>query len=346
MRVRPNPRNLLTTLIALASWLSLGPAHGQGVLFYARTDGAVAGLSVPGGAEVKVVSAGAFAGANPGAGREIAFDPETRMLWYSATDNQIHSVHVDTLAAGPTIGNLPGAIIGGARHVYIDYAGRRLLATVTDGSVQMYDLATQQPAGMIPATFFTDGNVGAFRHFASDVRTGTLWYAATDGSFREMHPDTLTETGRIILFNVQTGANPGAFRHMVVDHLQNRLLYAVTDGSIASINLSTLTAGPQILGSNVFDGANPGAGRIITYDLAILKAAIARPPAGSQFTIDWQNLGAGYEYTVEFRDALDSGSWVPLPPVNQWPISGTSLSNIPTSTGTRFFRVVASMVSL
>jgi hypothetical protein len=341
------PAHFLRCLAAICTLLLLAGSsfstHAQGILFYARTDGAAAGLSVPDGNEVHVVPANVFTGANPGAAREIAFDPETRLLWYSATDNQIYSVNVDTQAAGPSISGIPGGIIGGARHVYIDYARRHLLATISDGSIQKYDLATQQSAGSIPANFFTDGNIGEFRHVASDVRSGTIWYAATDGSFREMNPDTLTETGRMILFNVQTGANPGAFRHFVVDHVRNLLLYAVTDGSIASIDLTTLQAGGLTMGSNVFSGANPGAGRIITYDLPILKPAIS-PVSGNQITLNWQNLGSGYQYTVEFRDDLGTGSWAPLPPVNQWPSTGTSLANVPASETQRYYRVVAAQV--
>ena len=135
---------------------------------------------------------------------------------------------------------------------------------ITDGSIAMYDLSDQAAAGQISSGFFTDGNVGAFRHLASDNRTGNVWYVATDGSFREMNPDSMTNTGRVIPFSAQVGANPGAYRHLVVDPINNLMLYSVTDGSIASIDLGTLQAASFTISAAVFRGANPGAARTIT----------------------------------------------------------------------------------
>lgn len=237
-----------------------------GILYYARTDGAVAGIDVVTSNEVSVLSATVFAGANPGFGRGVAFDPITRLMWYSATDGQIHSVNIDTLVAGPTIANIPGATIGADRHVFIDYAGRRLLTPITDGTVQMYDLANQQDAGSLPSSLFAGGNVGGFRHFASDIRSGNIWYAVTDGSFQEIDLGAAAATGRTISFGEQVGADPGAFRHFVVDSVRDLLLYVVTDGSIASIDLTTLTRADFVILSGAFSGADPGAGRTITYD--------------------------------------------------------------------------------
>lgn len=243
-----------------------GGSTPGGILYYARTDGAVAAIDVTTSDEVSVLSATAFAGANPGFGRGIAFDPVTRLMWYSATDGQIHSVNIDTEVAGPTIGSIPGAITGAGRHLFIDYAGRRLLTPITDGTVQMYDLADQQDAGSLPSALFAGGNVGGFRHFASDIRSGNLWYAVTDGSFQEIDLDTETATGRTISFGEQVGADPGAFRHFVIDPERDLLLYVVTDGSIASIDLTTLTRADFVISSGAFSGADPGAGRTITYD--------------------------------------------------------------------------------
>ena len=52
-----------------------GGSGGVGTLYYARTDGAVAAINIETGDEVAVLSASLFTGANPGAGRVIAFDP-------------------------------------------------------------------------------------------------------------------------------------------------------------------------------------------------------------------------------------------------------------------------------
>ncbi len=254
-------------LMMFAAVASPGAANAVslgGIMYYPRADGVVAGINVDTGVEVETVPSASFVGANVGSAREIAFDPVTRMIWYSATDGLIYSVHVDTSAAGPSITTIPGANVGASRHVFIDYVRRELITPITDGSIQMYNLSDQQASGFITSTFFTDGNVGVFRHFASDERTGTIWYAATDGSFREMDPDSQTHTGRTIPFSVQIGANPGASRHMVVDPLRDLLLYAVTDGSVSSIDLTSLLGDSFAIPSSVFDNAGPEAGRIIT----------------------------------------------------------------------------------
>ncbi len=262
-------RGLTAVFVVVVGILAAGTAAGDettATLYYSRTDGAVGAVDVDSGTETVAVPSNAFAGAIVGAGREIAFDPETQLLWYSATDNLIHSVNVSSLAAGPMISGVPGAAIGADRHLFIDYVRRALLVPITDGSVEIYSLSTRQSVGSIPAALFLDGNIGAFRHFASDPVSGNLWYAATDGSFREIDPDTSSLTGQQIPFSEQTGANPGGFRHLVIDAARNLLLYMVTNDSVASIDLGTLQSTGFTLSSTVFVGAAVGAGRIITYD--------------------------------------------------------------------------------
>ena len=157
-----------------------------------------------------------------------------------------------------------------------------------------------------------------------------------------MNPDTNTHTGRIISTSEQTGAFPGAARHMVVDPQRDLMLYAVTDGSIASIDLNTLTAATFTLPATVFPGGNNGAGRIITYNL--LPANVDFKPApsgivGNNFNIQWNDMGGSYSYTVECNSSL-TGTWEPVPPANQWPMSGISGFSIPLSTPTKFYRLV------
>jgi len=336
-------RFLLTGLVFLLLALFVLPrqSQAQGILYYARTDGTVPAINVATGTEVKVIASSEFIGANPGAAREIAFDPVTRLMWYSSTDNQIYSVNVDTLADGPGITNIPGAIVGAERHLFIDYAHRKLIVPITDGSVMFYNLSDQQAAGSIPANFFTDGNVGTYRHFASDGRTGMLWFATTAGTFLEMNPVTVALTGRSISFGQQTGANPGAYRHFYVDTVRDLLVYMVTDDSMASINLTTLQAGTYTLPGNYFTGAVIGAGRVITIDNQYLKAT-ASAPSGGQFSLSWPNIGPGYQYTVEYRDSVTSGSWASLPGTT-WPVTSTMLNGIPASQSTRFYRVSAAI---
>ncbi len=327
--------------VAIADALLAMSASGraQGVLYYSRADSSVAAIDARTRAEVKVINSATFTGANPGAARNVAFDPETRLLWYSATDGNLHSLHVDTLAAGPSISNVEGVNIGASRHVFIDYARRKIITPLTDSTVKFYNLSDLQPSGSIPSGFFTDGAVGGFRHLASDIRSGTLWYAATDGSFREMNPDTTNHTGRTIPFSVQTGANPGAARHFVVDPVRDQLLFAVTDGSIASVNLTTLLADTFTIPSNAFNGANPGAGMNITFDIQPLIFGIQPGASAGLATLTWRQVGGAVGYTVEFRDAIASGGWAPVAPVNQWPTTQTGFSNFTASGSVRFFRI-------
>lgn len=311
---------------------------GQGVLYFPKADGSVGGVDLGTTNQVNSLSAAAFVqGANPGAGRTIAFDPVTRLMWYSATDGFIYSVHVDTLSAGPSITSIPGANPGANRHVFLDYKRRNLWTSQLDGSVAIYSLATQASVGSIPIGFFTDGNVGGFRHFASDERSGMVWYAATDGSFREMDPDTVTHTGRLISFGEQTGANPGAFRHFVVDPLRDLLLYCVTDGSIAAVNLTTLTAAPFTISSAPFIGSSAGAGRTITLDAQPMALAATRN--GGLLSLSWNSLGTNYTYLVQYRTNLTTAPWTLAPPAQQWPSTQTFLTGIPFAFPAAYYRL-------
>ena len=274
-------KSQLGTLCLLTSILFPGAGTTQDNMYYAVTDGTVRALNIDTGAPTASLAASNFAGAIVGSGREIAFDPETRLLWYSATDNTVRSFNVDTLAVGPTIPSsaLPGAAIGADRHLYIDYVGRRLLVTTTSGDIPMYNLSDQSTAGTIPNAAFNNAVI-ASRHLAADPRTGTMWFAATDGSFRELDRTLMQLTGRTIPFGgLQVGGNPGAFRHMVVDAARNLMLYAVTDGSVASIDMTTFQAGAHTISSTAFAGAIVGAGRIITADNSIALARVI--PFGS-----------------------------------------------------------------
>jgi hypothetical protein len=327
-------------------------AWAQGILYYSKTDGSIGRLEVGTLAQDTPIANGNFKGANPGGDRNAAFDPVTRLLWYSATDGFLHSLNVDTLASGPDIVDIGGANEGGSRHVFIDYVRRKLLTPITDGSVSMYNLADLTPAGTIPAAFFTDGDVGGFRHFATDLCRQTLWYAATDGRFIEMDPDTLLRTGRVIPFSEQVGANPGAFRHFVVDRVRGLLLYCVTDGSVASINLGNLTKASFTIPASAFPDADPGAGRNITYDVPIptdcpplvkvnLVLSISHSLNPGQISLSWTDLGPSFTYTLDYQDLASGGGWIPVPPLTQWPSRTTQLNNLPIPTAGQSFRVEA-----
>lgn len=310
----------------------------QGILYFPRADGSVWGVDIGTTNIVKQLNASAFAqGANTGAGRNIAFDPLTRLMWYSATDGFIYSVQVDSLIAGPSITTIPGANPGGSRHIFIDYKRRNLWTSQLDGSVAIFSLATQAGVGSIPIAFFTDGNVGGLRHFASDQRSGLVWYAATDGRFIEMDPETVTRTGRAIPFSEQTGANPGAGRHFVVDPLRDLLLYCVTDGSIASVNLTSLTAAAFTISSNPFIGSTTGSGRTITMDAQPI--VLNSTASGGMLSLSWNSLGTNYAYLVQYRTNLTTAPWLLVPPASQWPGTQTSLTGVPFSLPTAYYRV-------
>ncbi|HTD66324.1 MAG TPA: hypothetical protein VK846_07330 [Candidatus Limnocylindria bacterium] len=314
-------------------------AQAQGILFFPRADGSVWGVDVGTSNVVKQISATAFVqGANPGAGRTIGFDPVTRLMWYSATDGQIHSVQIDSLVAGPSITGIPGANPGSGRHLFLDYKRRTLWTSQPDGSVAIYSLATQLAVGTVPIGFFLDGNVGALRHFASDERSGMMWYAATDGTFIEMNPDTVTRTGRVIPFSQQTGANPGSGRHFVVDPLRDLLLYSVSDGSVASVNLTTLTAASLTISGGAFEGGSASAGRTITYDIQPIALAPSSS-TGGLFSFSWKSLGTNYAYALFYRTNLSSGAWALVPPTNQWPSTQTSLGGISFSLPAAYYRL-------
>lgn len=255
-------------LLTTAAPASAAPAkcgNPGGILYYANTDGSAVALDMQGN-EVATILAPSFTGGNPGAAREIAFDPDTRLMWYSATDGQLYSVNVDTLAAGPSIRNVPDASPGAGRHVFIDYLRNRVVTPLTNGSALRFRAGNQRQAGTYRSTVFPGANAGAFRHLTYDPRSGNYWYSVTDGSITEHNGATGKATGRKIRQPQLRGANPGAFRHLAVDPVRNILLYAVTDGSIAAVNLATLKKHPFTISAAAFRGANPGAARTITYD--------------------------------------------------------------------------------
>ena len=335
MKTRSSAGGILCLVIFLSQDLC---ARAQGILYWPRADGSVWGVDVGTTNVVKQISSAAFIqGANPGAGRNIAFDPVTRLMWYSSTDGLIYSVHVDSAIAGPSITSIPGANPGAGRHLFIDYKRRNLWTSQPDNSVLIYNLATQVAVGSIPGGFFIDGAVGGFRHFASDQRSGLVWYAATDGSFIEMNPDTTNRTGRVISFAQQTGANPGAFRHLVVDPLRDLLIYSVSDGSAASVNLTTLTAANLVLSSAVFVGGTAGAGRTMTYDIQPIYLNAIK--MGGSLSLSWNSLGTNSTYMLFSNTNLSGTNWSLVPPVNQWPSTQTVLTPIPMSNPAAFFRL-------
>jgi hypothetical protein len=330
--------------------LAAGPwsAPAQGILLYPRNDGSVAGIDVATSNLVLTIPAGAFVGANAGAGRQLALDPLARLLWYAASDGNLYSLQLPTLAAGPSLTNIPGANPGAARRLFLDHARRTLWVPLSDGSVAIYQPPAPAPLAFIPPTAFSNDNVGAFRHFASDERDGTMWYAATNSAFLQFNPATTNFTGRAIPFQagVQTGQRPGANRYFVIDPLRNLLLYNVTNsttnnGSLASINLATLTAGSFSVAPSTFTNGLLGATRPLTYDIHGLRLRPTLAAATGPLSLAWHPLGTNIAYTLEFRTNLTAGSWAPVPPTNQWPITATNVTLPSLTTPEMFYRLRA-----
>jgi hypothetical protein len=309
-------------------------------MYYSREDGGVGAVDLDLGKEVATIPAASFMAGNPGEDRVIAVNQDRTRLWYTGTDGQIYSLNLSDATPGPKIAPIPDAPVTPERHLFIDYAHDDLLIPFTDGSVHLYAATDLQPVKTIPASFFTDGNVGGLRHFASDIRTRTLWYAAMDGSFVEMDPETVIKTGRVIPFRGQKGGNPGPYRHFAIVPTRNLLLYSVTDGSVASIDLGTFQQGAMTLSSGDFDSAAPGARRIITHDALAVALRIATHAADHSLLLSWNPYQASATYIVEFNAALGATGWVPVAPTNQWPNSATSLSLNPQAGASGFWRVL------
>jgi hypothetical protein len=253
-----------------------GPAHATGLLFYALEDGQVRGFDMVTGTDSITIPASAFVGSppNPATGRNIAYDPATDLMWYSADDNHVHSVVVSTLAAGPTISDIGDAFYGAIRTIAIDRFVRRLYISNSNGNVEVYELINNTRMYTIPLSAFGAGepNPGNRRRLAADA-WGYLWFAADDGTFKEFNPIQHNPhfTGREIPVSQQVNpGTPGQQRCFVAvrwSAAEHYLHYAAADGTVRTANLDTL------MNVNVsfplawfLTSSNPGALRSLAID--------------------------------------------------------------------------------
>ena len=202
--------------------------------------------------------------------REVAFDPETRTLWYADTHEVIRSIRIDTGEPGPEIAHfsdaaLPGCgVANAARHVSIDLANRRLIVPTLVGAVLLYDLETAELSDAIaPAFFGTDLVLGGFRHFAADPTTDRVWYATASGDLVEMSMTTQRRTGRVIPVAQQERGAANAYRQMVIEPTSRTLIYQTEDGRLASFDLETLERIEFVAGEALGDLRDVGS---IAYD--------------------------------------------------------------------------------
>ncbi len=264
----------ILTMAILAG--TAGPVQATGLLFYALENGQVRGFDMVTGTDSISIPANAFFGSppNPATGRNIAYDPVTDLLWYSADDNHVHSVVVGTLAAGPTISDINDAYYGAIRTIAIDRYVRRLYISNSNGNVEVYELITNTRMYTIPLSAFGAGepNPGNRRRLAADA-WGYLWFAASDGTFKEFNPIQHNPrfTGREIPVSQQSepGA-PGQQRAFVVVRWptgEHHLYYATTEDIVQTANLDTLTNANHSFPLAWFlTWSNPGALRSLAID--------------------------------------------------------------------------------
>lgn len=126
--------------------------------------------------------------------------------------------------------------------------------------------------------------------------------------------------------------------------------YTATDNYDGEITASVTVSGEvnptvpdtYILSYNVSDSSgNPAEEKVRTVFVIEKPALLAvQISGGDSVSLTWSDLGPDFAYTVEFRDSLMDGNWMPVPPAEQWPTTATIWSDVSAaSIGTRFYRV-------
>jgi hypothetical protein len=281
-------RCVVGALLALAFvFLPAVDVLATGLFFYAHEDGSVRSINMATGEDPGItVPASAFSGTppSPATSRNIAYDPTTDLLWYSASDNNVHSVNVTTLAAGTTIDDINDAIYGAIRTIAVDPSARRLYVSNSSGAVDVYSLITITKMYSIPVSAFgySEPNPGNRRHLAADGDS-LLWYAAADGTFKQFDTTQYNPhyTGREIPVSEQIGVNPGSERSFVIARFESGdhyLFYAIWDGTVRVADVETLTNVDTFFPASWFDGVtNPGELRSLAIDPT--WTAPGQPPA-------------------------------------------------------------------
>jgi len=246
LRTRVFLAALIITILSGTSVL----AQTTGLMFYAMENGDVQSFNMLTGDPEITIPAAAFFGSppSPATGRNIAYDPVTDLMWYSADDNHVHSLVVNTLAAGPIISDIGDAFYGPIRTIAIDRYVRRLYISNSNGNVEVYELYTNTRMYTIPLSAFglSEPNPGNRRRLCADGEAD-LWYAAADGTFKEFNPIQHNPrfTGREIPVSEQIDpSSPGqdrAFVAVLWDNEDHHLHYASSDGTVRTADLDTLT---------------------------------------------------------------------------------------------------------
>lgn len=169
-----NPLTLIRSL-ACSAFVALN-ATAQDTLYYSALDGSVVGTDIVTGRDRVRFRGSDFFGPFQAGGRQIAFDPVTRLLHYWAGDHTVRSLHVDTRAAGLTLARnaIPGSFSPLPRPLCIDSVARRLYVPRTDGAVEVFDIDRRIAIGRVPRSAFANSSATLFRRVAADVRSGRL----------------------------------------------------------------------------------------------------------------------------------------------------------------------------
>lgn len=225
--------------------------QATGAIFYALDSGEVRALDMDTGNDAGIsIPAAAFVPGHPtpAIDRNFAYDPQTDLLWYAAADNDVHSVNVSTLAAGPIIDDINDATYGPDRTLTLDQYVRRLYISDSLGNVHVYELITHTRMFTIPPSAFgmSEPNPGNLRRLSADG-TSNLWYAADDGTFKEFMPRQSPPyfTGRFVPLTAQVEpANAEQYRAFVAIMWPNgdhHLHYATSNGDVRTVDLATMT---------------------------------------------------------------------------------------------------------
>ena len=316
------------TLMTIVLVGTAGEARATGLMFYALEDGQVRGFDIVTGTDSISIPAAAFFGnpPSPATGRNIAYDPITDLMWYSASDNHVHSLVVSTLAAGPTISDIGDAFYGPIRTIAIDQSARRLYISNSNGNVEVYELIANTRMYTIPLAAFglSEPNPGNRRRLAADGN-GYLWFAAADGALKEF--DTFQYnphfTGREIPVSEQIDpSNPGQQRCFVAVRWpagEHYLYYASSDDTVRTANLDTLTNVTISYPAAWFlTSSNPGELRSLALDPTWTPPGTwPAPPTGisatdgfypDQIWVGWTAPGDS-DYEKLFRRELGTGTW-------------------------------------
>jgi hypothetical protein len=304
-------------------------AQATGLMFYALEDGQVRGFDIDTGDDSISIPASAFFGIppNPATERNIAYDPVTDLMWYSADDNHVHSVVVSTLAAGPTISDIGDSPPNGAiRTIAIDRSARRLYISNSNGNVEVYELINNTRMYTIPLSAFGYGepNPGNRRRLAADAWS-FLWFAAADGTFKEFDPVQHNPrfTGREIPVNEQIDPSfPGQQRCFVAvrwSTVEHYLHYASSDGTVRTANLDTLTNVTITYPASWFlTSSNPGELRSLAIDPTWTPSGTwPSPPTGitasdgvypDAVQVSWNPVANADNYVL-YRRVFGTSTW-------------------------------------